>query len=284
MSRKTISLALALCLFFCAATALAGDGSPGAGMSGFSLQTAYEGAYMYYVERRSGSNSILDKDYGWQHGGFIEARYDFEKAFARARFDAMGSNQSTYDGSLMNGTPYKSDTHEFTYKAEADLGYKLYDQDRATFSPYAGVGYRSWRRGENVAPSYVEYYTWWYAALGVNHMFRAGKWMLGYDAAVLLPFSMKMETDMRGRYDKATFNIQPLPGLRLETPVSYEIYRSADGTRVSVTGTPFYEKWDIGKSHAVTMTRGGVSTGASYYEPKSSTDIIGMRLGLAFRF
>lgn len=283
MTKKLTALALGLCLCLLATAALAADAESGAGLKGLSLNLSYEGAYMYYVERSSGSNNVLDKDRGWLHGGFAEARYDFDAAFARLRFDAMGSTQATYDGALLNGAPYQSDTSEFIYKTEADLGYKLYDKDRVTFSPYAGIGYRSWRRGENSAPSYVETYSWWYAALGVNHLFRTGKWLLGYDAAVLLPFSTKMETNLRGNYDNTTFHIRPLPGLRLETPVSYEIYADGD-THVSLTGTPFYEKWDIGKSPAVAMTRGGVATGSSFYEPKSSTDIIGLRLGLGLRF
>jgi len=283
MIKKLASLALALCLSLTATAAWAADDIPGAELKGLSLTLGYQGAYMYYSERNALTNNELDKDYGWMSGGFADVRYDFNAAFARLRFDAMGSNRATYDGALQNGTPLKMYTHEFMYKSEFDLGYKLFDQDQATFSPYMGIGYRSWRRGENVQPSYVEDYTWWYTVLGVNHMFRTGKWLLGVDASLLFPFAMKMETDMRGLYDKATFDIKSKTGFRVETPVSYEIYASGD-TRLSLTGIPFYERWEIGKSPTVTMTRNGNATSDSYYEPKSTTDILGVRIGLGLQF
>jgi hypothetical protein len=283
MIKKLAGLAIGLCLCLLASTAMAGDAGDGAGMQGLSLTLGYQGAYMNYEERSAFTGSTLDTDYGWLSGGFAEARYDFPAAFARMRFDAMGSNRATYDGSLTNGTPIKMTTHEFIYKTELDLGYKLLDEEDTTLSPYAGIGYRSWRRGMNTAPDYVENYTWWYAALGVNQLFSIDKWMVGYDAALLFPFSMKMETDMRGYYDTATFKIKSQTGLRIELPVSYEIF-SSDSMRLSINGTPFYERWKIEKSPAVNMTSNGVPTGASYYEPRSATDIYGVRIGLGLRF
>jgi len=132
-------------------------------------------------------------------------------------------------------------------------------------------------------PDYSEDYTWWYGALGVNHLFRTGKWLLGIDAAVLYPFSMKMETSVAGLYDKAKFNIKPLPGVRVELPVSYELC-AWGATKLSLFAIPYYEKWEIGKSQTVSMTSGGVPTGKAFYEPKSSTDITGFKVGFGLAF
>lgn len=282
--RKTLArIILGAFLLLSAQGALAGQAAPGAGLQGLSLLLAYDGSYLYYVERSSPNSRTIDKDYGWMNGGFAEARYDFQSAFVRLRGDMVGSNSATYDGALQNGTPYKTSTKESIYKAEFDAGYKIYDQDRLTLAPYVGLGYRDWKRGENALPMYKEDYSWWYGALGLNLNYRVDKWLLGFDFAVFCPFSMKMETDVAGLYDKAKFNIQPLPGVRVELPVGYELY-SGEGAKLSVFFIPYYEKWEIGKSQTVAMTSGGVPTGDSFYEPKSTTDITGFRIGLGVSF
>lgn len=261
----------------------AAQAEPGADRPGLSIEGGYDGSYLYYVERTARRSTALDKDYGLMHGGFLQARYDFDSAFLRLRGEGATTNRATYDGSLQNGTPYQANTHETIFKGEFDAGYKMYDQDGVTFAPYLGVGYRDWRRGENVLPSYMEDYSWWYGAFGLYLNTRHGQWLVGLDAAVFMPFSMKMTTDVSGLYDKATFHIKPLPGVRVELPVAYEFQTETPGT-LSLKLIPYYEKWEIGKSPNVVMTRGGVPTGAVLYEPKSTTDIVGLRLGLGYHF
>lgn len=288
MTQRLAGIALGICLLLSvgpvlAEQTLAEQKSSGAGLHGLLLQVTYDGAFMYYSERSSPNNKELDRDSGWLHGGAVEARYDFESFFARLRLDAMGSNSAHYDGALLSGAAWSQKTSEFLYKAEGNLGWKLFDQNQATFSPYVGLGYRAWRRGVNTLPDYVEDYTWWYGAIGVNHLYRTGKWLLGIDAAVLLPFAMKMQTDVAGLYDKTTFHIKRLPGLRVELPIAYELYVS-QGMKLSLVATPYYELWQIGRSPTESMTSGGVPTGQSFYEPKSSTDITGIKVGLGLNF
>jgi hypothetical protein len=279
--RKKCLLATALVLVVLAAgPACAGERDAEAEVNGLTLSLGYEAGYLRYAEKSARTGSTLDTDTGWLHGGYAEARYDFPRAFARLKLDAMGSSSARYDGSLLNGTPYSTNTSEFIAKSEADLGYKLFEEGRTTFSPYLGVGYRYWRRGENSGADYTELYTWWYGAAGLNVAHRSGRWILGADAALLYPMFMKMTTTMGGNFDSTTFHIKPLPGVRLELPVQYELGRDI-GTAYSIFLTPYYERWDIGKSPNVRMTRGGVTTGNVFYEPKSGTDIFGLRLGFS---
>jgi hypothetical protein len=283
MHHRKLACLTFLILALFATSAAAAQSQPGADRNGFSVIAGYDGSYLYYVERTSPRSQKIDKDYGIMHGGFAQMRYDVEDAFFRLRGDASTTSRATYDGSLMNGTPYRASTNETIYKVELDAAYKLYNEDGITFSPYVGIGYRDWRRGENKLPSYLEDYSWWYGALGMNLNYRFGQWTAGLDAAVFLPFSMKMETDVAGLYDKTTFHIKPLPGVRVELPVGYEFHRT-DAGLFSIFLMPYYEKWEIGKSPVEAMTRNGVPTGDRFYEPKSTTDIVGVRLGLGFHF
>src|SRR5208283_6168686 len=102
---KKIVLAVGVLMFMYVGIAFADEG---AGQSGPSVAIGYDGVYLNYKEYVSGH--VLDKDTGWQNGGFIEARYDNDFLFIRGNFDAVGSNSAQYTGQLQNGTPLSMST------------------------------------------------------------------------------------------------------------------------------------------------------------------------------
>jgi hypothetical protein len=198
------------------------EDSVGAGQRGGTFFFGYDGADLTYKEFVNGD--VLDKDTGWLNGVYAEYRYDLRQAFFRANFDAVGSDDATYDGALQDGTPLTMSTEELIYKTELDAGYKLLNFGRATLTPYLGIGYRWWDRGKDELPDYKEEYTWWYGVAGANLAVRAtDRLLIGLDAVLLWPIDPEMKTDIAGLVDEAEFDIESELGYRVEVPVSYEI-------------------------------------------------------------
>ncbi|HUJ18635.1 MAG TPA: hypothetical protein VL197_11650 [Nitrospirota bacterium] len=254
--------------------------STGAGLTGTSVFLGYDRSYLSYEESMNGG--VLDKDTGWNNGVYVEARHDDESLFARFLFDYVETNSATYAGSLQNGTPITMSTEEKFLTFEGNVGFKALNFSTVTLSPYAGLGYRDWKRGSDNLPDYREDYSWWYVAAGGNVAYRLSRLVIAADFALLYPFSSKMTTNIAGLVDEATFDIKPHLGYRVEVPVNYEISQNND-VKIFVFGTPFYQKWKFGASDPVTLTQGGMPV-ASAIEPDSSTVMYGFRVGVGLNF
>ncbi len=275
-----IILAIALCLMYSGISSAAEEPVMGAGQTGTTLSFGYDGSSLSYKE--CVNSSVIDKDTGWLNGGFLELRDDSDDAFTRIIIDYTMSNSANYAGALQNGTPLSMKTREEFSQFETNFGYKALNFGTATLSPYAGLGYRDWKRGENNLPDYREDYSWWYVAVGTNLAYRYYEWLLGFDAAVVFPFQSEMTTNIAGQVDNATFNIKSRLGFRAEFPINYNVYRD-ENMNMFVFGTPYYQRWNIGASGTIVLTQGGVPVGTAF-EPKSTTDIYGIRLGLGINF
>ncbi len=259
----------------------------GSGQSGFSVSAGYNGAQLNYKEIDPNARGVLDKDTGWQNGATVEGRYDGEVLkvpfFMRANFDYLGSGSTRYNGALQNGTTLIMTTSENIYKTEFNAGFKVWNPMSFTLAPYLGIGYRDWERGKDVLPDYKESYTWWYGVAGANLAYRAtGRLLLGLDAALLLPISPEMQTNVAGLYDTATFHIRSRAGYRVQLPASYDVYKD-EKYKIFTFLTPYYERWNVGQSPVVTLTRGGnpVATGI---EPTSHADLYGVKVGVGINF
>jgi len=268
-------------LFMCKGPLLAADTpSIGAGQTGTTISLGYDGGYLYYKEIMNGTT--FDKDTGWLNGGYLELRGDNEYMFARITVDYIWTDSAMYSGALQNGTPLSMRTREVFFQGEMNLGYKALNFSTATVSPYTGLGYRNWKRGEDNLPDYQETYCWWYAVVGANLAWRYRQWLFSLDGAVAFPFASEMTTNVAGQYDTATFNLKSRPGFRAEIPINYLLHKDED-VSLFLFGTPYYQQWNIGASDAVILTQGGTPVAAAF-EPKSITDIYGFRLGLGVNF
>jgi hypothetical protein len=259
----------------------------GAGVSGFSLSVGYNGAELNYREIDPISGGILDKDTGWLTGATIEARYDGTISdvpfFVRANFDYSTSKSATYTGSYQNGTPLTMVTPETIYKGEFNLGYKLPSVWHCTLAMYVGIGYRDWERGQDVLPDYTEHYTWGYGSVGANFNYRVvDQLLVGFDAALLVPFDAHVKTDIDHLVDTATFPLQTRLGYRFQVPVSFDIIK-IKGFKLFTFVTPYYERWNVGQSPWVLLTIGGVPVGYAM-EPSSHTDFYGVKAGFGINF
>jgi hypothetical protein len=254
--------------------------SSGASQTGVSVSLGYDHSYLSYKEFMNGGE--LDKDTGWNNGVYGEVRTDDEYMFVRFLLDYVETGSATYTGGLQNGTPITMSTEEKFFTIEFNAGYKALNFGTATLTPYAGVGYRDWKRGVDNLPDYQEDYSWWYVAAGANLAYRFNKLVLAPDVALVYPFSSKMTTNVAGSVDEARFDIKPRLGFRAEIPVIYEISRDGD-TKIFVFGTPFYQQWKFDASDPVTITQGGIPV-AIAVEPESTTDMYGFRIGVGLNF
>jgi hypothetical protein len=254
--------------------------SSGAGQTDVSVFLGYDRSYLSYEEFVNGGS--LDKDTGWNNGVYVEVRKDDEEAFARLLFDYVATKSATYTGSLQNGTPLTMSTEEKFFVFEVNAGYKALNFSTATLSPYAGIGYRDWKRGSDNLPDYKEDYSWWYVAAGGNLAYRFSRLVVAADVALVYPFGSKMTTNISGMVDEASFDIKPRLGYRAELPVNYEISKAED-MKILVFVTPFYQKWKFGASDPVTLTQSGIPVGTAF-EPESTTVMYGFRAGIGLNF
>ena len=254
--------------------------SSGAGQTDISVFLGYDRSYLSYEEFMNGG--VIDKDTGWNNGAYVEVRKDDEETFARLLFDYVATKSATYTGSLQDGTPLTMSTEEKFFVVEVNAGFKALNFSTATLSPYAGVGYRDWKRGSDNLPNYQEDYSWWYVAAGGNFAYRFSRLVIAADVALLYPFGSKMTTNVAGMVDEARFDIKPRFGYRAELPVNFEISQGEE-MKIFVFGTPFYQKWKFGASDPVTLTQGGIPV-ATAIEPESTTVMYGFRVGIGLNF
>ncbi len=290
--RRSVLTALAFSFLLCCPAPGTGpaQASPlkktGSGNKGLTLGIAYDGSYLDYSEEGPNGGS-LDKDTAWLNGLALEARYETNAIWTRLTAQYLRSGLANYDGATQNGTPLGMSTRERICQYEGDVGYKALNLYTSTLTPYAGLGYRIWDRGADALPDYEEKYTWDYFAAGADYVLRLGRWTAGANAAVRLPFNMRLRTNLAGKFDEATFYLKTRAGFSVEMPVTCIFYGyhgpHADRPSFFVYLTPYYQYWAIGASAPVTLTYQGVP-GRAYYEPDSGSDIFGARAGIGMNY
>jgi len=273
-------LVLAAALTF--VTAVQALGASGSGNHGLTVMGGYNASHMKYTE------GTLDSDHGYIGGIHAGLRLENRILWSRLTVDYTWTNSANYDGGVQdlqgNTAPYSASTSEKIYLYEGDIGFKLFNEGTATLTPYVGLGYRFWRRGNDSLPDYVEKYTWYYCAAGLNYVWRIGRFTVGADAAALIPFNMKMTTDIAGQIDKASFNIKSSIGVGARLPLTYDVYNGRlKPVRVFVFLTPYYRYWAVKASDVVTLTENGAQAGQAI-EPNSRTHMYGANIGLGVNF
>lgn len=269
------------------------DEVAGAGRSGFALSLAYDGAQFNYKEETNPyvGLGILNKykDTGWLNGVAFDARYDGSVAdipfFARANFDYLNSANATFTGSAQGGTPTLFNTTELIDRIEFDAGWKALNFRRVTLAPYLGIGFRYWERGTGNMGNgdYKETYAWMYGVAGADFAYKAAKkLLLGVDAALLLPVRPEMKTDRAGAIDTTWYGLGFRLGYRIQLPASFDVYTNKD-YKVFTFLTPYYEIWNIGQSSSLLLVKNGITTGQLSIEPRSHTELYGLRVGIGIK-
>lgn len=181
-----------------------------------------------------------------------------------------------------NCVPASSDTDYFGVKLELDLGVRLRPLESFIIEPFAGLGIREWSRQINsslladgsYAVGYTEDWTTFYGRLGLRAEQRlAGPNKLFLEAGLKLPVSTTNYIDDRNvSYESITLH----PGNR-PSPFA-ELGAKLDVFRISV----YYDSMRFKQSDVVAQYDPYEDAVIGYYQPKSSADMYGIRLGVAF--
>ena len=244
-------------------------------------------SHLYYEEREEGE--IVDKDHGWMGGFGLGISSEINNIFGKAEFNWARTNGATYKGATQEGIPIEvSDIIETIWNVEGDIGYILRLSHNLKITPYLGLGYRRWRRGQfqliptslGYAFGYKEVYRWGYGIIGLNTEYEKDKYDINFDLGIFLPFARKMTAyldEIVEQCPNPKFDLGFRPGMKLQMCIAYEFIKNW-----AVFIQPTYEWWQIGKSDMVTFKYNDQSI--EVYEPESSTHFWVIPIGLRYIF
>lgn len=235
-----------------------------------------------YKEFDDTDGSILDREDGWIPGlvfGFREGR---DRWFGH--LDAsLHWGEVDYDGQTQDGVKARTDTDERIFDVSYRVGYWFGPEQRPVAAPYAGLGYRHWRRdiqsGQDVTGRAVtgilEKYRWSYLLLGVEaNLYSSELSDVGADFRLTRPIDARMDIEGFAGLDDATLDLGEKTGGRATLYWRYRYGRDA-----AVEIAPFYERWDIGRSPDTVLTSGGIPAAVAF-EPRSKTRNYGISLSV----
>lgn len=271
-----------LCLHFPAA---AQQGPTGLYPPENLLQFDFRASYFDYREDLPAP--LKSTESGWLPGGVASWTRTRPGAVYSRAFLELSSGDLEYDGTTQTGRPITdSSSNHLLFRVEADIGY-TFQSGNALFSPYAGLGYRYWKRGESKVLNSVAFvredYYWLYVPVGLRAVFPVGERMtLEPDAGARLMFHGRMKaylTDIDPNYGSdPVFDLGNKPGFFFAAPIRYRFNRNW-----SAALTPWYEYSTIGRSGDETVRYGPSST-MSFYEPSSRTHQFGLNIGAGYFF
>lgn len=221
---------------------------------------------------------------GWIPGATIGwTRTRPGSVYART-FLEFSSGDVKYDGTTQSGVPITdSNSNQFLFRVEGNIGY-TFSSGNLVFSPYTGLGYRYWKRGDSQVVNSVAFiredYEWLYVPVGIRAVYPVGGQLsIEPNAAVRFMFWGQMTAFLSdiGYNSDPTFDLGNKPGYFVEVPVRYRLNRNW-----SVSLTPWYEYSAIGQSDVASALRGGRID--SFYEPSSRTHQYGFNIGAGFLF
>jgi hypothetical protein len=182
-----------------------------------------------------------------------------------------------YDGQTQTGVPVMSTVGYFGFTFDGDLSMKFNVTQRFSLEPFGGLGLRWWIRDIEdgttstgaVASGYTEGWTTLYGRLGVRGGIDVSQQtVMFFEAGVKLPFFNE--------------NTAYLSDAGLGPDVTMHPGRQASffaeaGTKISrVKASLFYDSMRFSKSAGV------VSGAYVYWQPKSTADVYGIKVGVVF--
>jgi len=174
-----------------------------------------------------------------------------------------------YDGTRFNAEPFRSKTFYLGVKAETDASYDLLPPGAARLEPFLGGGARWWkRRLDNTDEQLYGYDENWlslYGRAGLRASWQAtANWSFFAEVSALLPMYNHETVYLRTSQDSSNFSVNPgrewSPAVDLGA--DWKDYRWA----------LYYEKLNFGASDV---------DESGYYQPESTADIIGLKLGVS---
>jgi hypothetical protein len=177
-----------------------------------------------------------------------------------------------YDGALLNGTPYKSQTGYFGLELEPTAGYVFSLSPRFQLTPTAGLGFEHWSRdlddgGKN---GYVENYAVYLIHAGLRGTYRLNR-DVGFHSKVGLKVPMAISESValgqRGQGQRIDVSLSP----GISPAFLIEGGSTIHGFDVAL----YFETWTLAKSAADAQ---------GFFQPDSTRKLFGIRVGHAFGF
>ena len=230
--------------------------------------TPYLSAARYSWEEYDGGKRLLRESGYLFSGGTVLESVLPHSVTLRERGELFGGVVG-YSGQTQEGIPVDTDVNYLGLKGELDLGYRI-AASRSFLEPFCGAGVRWWLRGlrdstdasGGTATGYTEDWLMGYLRLGVRGRYEvAPATYLFAEAGAKKPFYTGNTVD--------SVTVRP----------DGELSAFAElGTETSpVQLSLFYEGFRF--SHSPPVVSGRIIQ----FQPDSSSDIFGLRLGLAFR-
>lgn len=213
---------------------------------------------------RSGSRIV--KEEGPLYGLGVAVKADLaQKVLVLTGKTEVFGGEVRYDGSTLAGTPVRSDVDYIGVDATLDLGYRL-RMNRLALEPFAGLGYRWWHReiqATDISSTTTEEWDSFTLRLGARGEYR-------------LSDSARLFVEGGAKYPWHNRDIANPDGGGDETfrPESrWSAFAEAGGQFGRIRPSVFYEGYRFGASPTV----------GSFYQPRTDADIVGIRIGFAFR-
>jgi len=220
---------------------------------------------------------------GWLPGVYFGYTYNRPDGVYTKLFLEYSSGDVDYDGTTQSGTPVRfNDSAQELYRYEWNIGYTFSVSKTFSLTPFAGIGYRFWRRGKSeIRASFVtlqEEYEWLYVPVGLRaDVVLSRRLSLEPSAGVRLVFDGTMTvlySDIYAVNNDPELDLGNKIGWWAELPVRYRFAQ-----HWSFVVTPWYAYSAIGKSDEAFVSDG--QTTLVVYEPSSRTHQYGLKFAIA---
>jgi hypothetical protein len=219
----------------------------------------------------------LNREEGWLPGVNVGASIASDRWFVEPSL-LWSSGRVDY-----HSPDVDSETDEEILNLEILAGTPLFSSDRQRLSLVAGAGHRKWQRDIRSTPATLgldETYSWYYGLLGLRgeHEFNAHTRIVA-NFQVTRTANPEIEVQFKENFaDDVNLDL----GEETAFKASFTLHRQLTGG-ASLWLSPWYERWDLGRSKVKDLYRDGDSIG-TVWEPRSETHNYGISLGLQWQF
>lgn len=198
----------------------------------------------------------------------LEAQKEVSNRWTYGFRGRLYSGTVEYDGQLMDGTPYTTDTDYDGIAISADFTGRFIGTDGrySNLGLRLGIGGEAWRRHLLGAAGYTEEYVAVIGKLGLAYLPEQG-WF--GEAGAKYPFSVNEDVDI---YDDVS--LSPQGAFSLYASVGYNFNQ-----RWVVKG--YYDSYRLKASDPKPLYDAGVLVG-DVYQPESRMDVLGVTVGFYF--
>ncbi len=206
------------------------------------------------------------KESGPIYGLGVSGKADITSALTLKSKGELFGGRVNYDGQTQAGAPLKTKTDYFGMKIEGDLGWKFIVAEKSSLEPFAGLGWRRWRRDikdTSNATGGEELWSSIYARLGIRGD---------------LAFSEKVKAFAEGGVKLPIYNQNKtnIIDVTLKPGNEASVFAEAGFKWAKLKASLFYEGMRFSKSAPV--------SGIDFivWQPESKADIYGVNAGVAF--